>query len=432
MIAVQKGHYAAPAAQVIRDYNPLTDGTNTATSPVLDVHCSDETGDWTPIAELKRCGTSGDTGLIIFPNGVQISGTGSFMGSGRYLTNLQATAIEGLPSVATSGAYPDLTGRPVLGSAAAQDVSAFDSAGAAAAAQAVAVQRANQTGTQAISTVAGLQSALDAKLPLSGGTLAGNFVGSGTANRLPNQVGGTSDAIMTQSLTDSRIQDAETNVLDIPANALKTYAANGGNIALNQWGSAMNFATGTVANGIATAQAAYYVNDDPSSGNGICWVVPWKIVIRIYSLGGATADTNFYLRVGTTQGWPVGSASWHMGSNGAEVRISGNGTGVYGNTAQLNVFSSGTIHSGPVVGNSTPALSNGVGNGFTYLRIESDGVNIFGYVRPMGGPWVSLGSLASPGGYGSGNVVMVCQNSGSNPGASLTVNVDMIKMIDSW
>src|SRR5690606_617791 len=50
-----------------------------------------------------------------------------------------------------------------LGTAAAEDVEAFDPAGSAAAAQAHAVQRANHTGTQAISTVSGLQAALDGK-----------------------------------------------------------------------------------------------------------------------------------------------------------------------------------------------------------------------------------------------------------------------------
>lgn len=44
---------------------------------------------------------------------------------------------------------------------------------ARAAGDAVAVQRANHTGTQAIGTVSGLQAALDGKLPLAGGTLTG-------------------------------------------------------------------------------------------------------------------------------------------------------------------------------------------------------------------------------------------------------------------
>ena len=42
-------------------------------------------------------------------------------------------ATSSLATVATTGAYSDLTGKPTLGSAAAQATSAFDAAGAAAA-----------------------------------------------------------------------------------------------------------------------------------------------------------------------------------------------------------------------------------------------------------------------------------------------------------
>jgi hypothetical protein len=61
-----------------------------------------------------------------------------------------------LATVATSGAYTDLSGKPTLGTAAAQNTTAFDAAGAATTAQAFAVQRANHTGTQAASTITGL------------------------------------------------------------------------------------------------------------------------------------------------------------------------------------------------------------------------------------------------------------------------------------
>lgn len=65
-----------------------------------------------------------------------------------------------------------------------------DAAGSAAAAQGYAVQRANHTGTQAIATVSGLQSALDGKAPashshtasdLTSGQLATAIVAAGTA-----------------------------------------------------------------------------------------------------------------------------------------------------------------------------------------------------------------------------------------------------------
>lgn len=170
-IFVQKGSYTAPTTQVFHDYNPLTDGTNTATCAAFGVYTSDEMGDWTPLAEFKRCGITGDNGVVFFPNGsVQIRGTGSFMGSGLYLTHVPASAIDGLPTP-FSGAYADLTGKPVLGSAAGQDISAFDAAGAAATAQAFAIQRANQTGTQSASTIGDFATA--AQTAVTWSTLSG-------------------------------------------------------------------------------------------------------------------------------------------------------------------------------------------------------------------------------------------------------------------
>jgi hypothetical protein len=56
----------------------------------------------------------------------------------------------------TSLPYSAITGTPILGSAAAQNTTAFEIAGAAATAQAFAIQRANHTGTQAVTTITGL------------------------------------------------------------------------------------------------------------------------------------------------------------------------------------------------------------------------------------------------------------------------------------
>lgn len=66
------------------------------------------------------------------------------------------STITGLATVSTSGLYSDLSGLPTLGTAAAQNTTAFDAAGAAASAQAFSIQRANHTGTQAASTITGL------------------------------------------------------------------------------------------------------------------------------------------------------------------------------------------------------------------------------------------------------------------------------------
>jgi translation initiation factor 1 (eIF-1/SUI1) len=75
----------------------------------------------------------------------------------------------------------------------AADVGA-DPAGSAATAQAVAVQRANHTGAQAVSTVTGLQAALDAKAPLASPTFTGTVAGVTKSHVGLANVDNTSDA----------------------------------------------------------------------------------------------------------------------------------------------------------------------------------------------------------------------------------------------
>lgn len=149
-----------------------------------------------------------------------------------------------LAAVATSGAYADLSGKPTLGTAAAQDTTAFDSAGlaaaalvaaqaytdtevaaltagdvgadpagSAAAAQAFAIQRPNHTGAQAISTVTGLQTALDAKAATSALTA---HEADTTA------VHGIADTAALVLTSDARLSDART-----PTDHITTHAVGG-------------------------------------------------------------------------------------------------------------------------------------------------------------------------------------------------------------
>lgn len=95
-----------------------------------------------------------------------------------------ATGITGisLAAVATSGLYSDLIGSPgvastsVNGLMSAADKTKLNSVASGAtanSADAVLLSRANHTGTQAISTVTGLQTALDAKAPIDSPTFTG-------------------------------------------------------------------------------------------------------------------------------------------------------------------------------------------------------------------------------------------------------------------
>lgn len=78
-------------------------------------------------------------------------------------TDADEAKLGDLPTAAQlSQSLADKADSASLGTAALADTGDFDPAGAAAAAQAFAIQRSNHTGTQAISTVAGLQGELDA------------------------------------------------------------------------------------------------------------------------------------------------------------------------------------------------------------------------------------------------------------------------------
>ena len=83
-------------------------------------------------------------------------------------------AVNALAAVARSGQYADLTGKPTLGTAAAQNTSAFDAAGAAGSAQSAAIAAAATDATTKVNTEAAARAAADALLaPLASPSLTG-------------------------------------------------------------------------------------------------------------------------------------------------------------------------------------------------------------------------------------------------------------------
>ena len=103
-----------------------------------------------------------------------VAGTGVSVNS----TNPTAPIVALSAGTQTSLGLADSATQPAdLGTAAAADTGDFDAAGSAAAAQAAAVQRANHTGTQAISTVTDLQTTLDGKAAVAAGVPTGGTIG---------------------------------------------------------------------------------------------------------------------------------------------------------------------------------------------------------------------------------------------------------------
>lgn len=131
-----------------------------------------------PYAPTAHNHEAGDVNSGTFP--VARGGTGrASLTSGSYLRGAGTGAVglvapadvrtdigaEAAGTAASAVSAHESAGNPHPGYATAghNHDGAYDPAGSAAAAQAAAVQRANHTGTQAISTVSGLQAALDAK-----------------------------------------------------------------------------------------------------------------------------------------------------------------------------------------------------------------------------------------------------------------------------
>lgn len=154
-----------------------------------------------------------------------VSTSGSYANPG-WITSFAYSKLTGAPSlatVATTGAYSDLTGKPTipsaqvnsdwnsstglsqilnkptLGTAAAQNTSAFDSAGAASSAQAFSIQRANQTGTQAWGTITGTPT-----------TIAGYGITDDTSNAR------AAISLTTTGTSGAAAYSSSTGVLNVP------------------------------------------------------------------------------------------------------------------------------------------------------------------------------------------------------------------------
>lgn len=117
------------------------------------------------------------------------NGSAFYLSRANHTGTQTAGTITGLATVATSGSYTDLANKPTLGTAAAQPTSAFDAAGAAATAQAFAIQRTNHTGTQAQSTVVNLVTDLAAKeTSITAGTTLQYWRGDKTWQTFPTNL----------------------------------------------------------------------------------------------------------------------------------------------------------------------------------------------------------------------------------------------------
>jgi len=115
----------------------------------------------------------------------RISGDASTLASAATDATSKSSAAQ---SAAISTASSDATSKANAAQSAATSAAATDATTKANAAQAYAIQRANHTGVQSISTVTGLQTALDAKFATPVGTTLQYVRGDGALATLPTSL----------------------------------------------------------------------------------------------------------------------------------------------------------------------------------------------------------------------------------------------------
>lgn len=136
------------------------------------------TGSYADLLNTPAFGTAAFANITAFATAAQGALADSALQSqvnADWLSGSGASEILNKPSIPAAQVNSDwnassgvaqIFNKPTLGTAAAQNTTAFDAAGAAAAAQAFSIQRANHTGTQAESTVVNLVTDLAGKQPL--------------------------------------------------------------------------------------------------------------------------------------------------------------------------------------------------------------------------------------------------------------------------
>lgn len=197
----------------------LPHGITTYTSVVFDPTSYDPMSfEWGSDFAVDTTGGTGMAGST--PASLTLSPT--------FYTNLNnSLALKQNAATAFSGVYNDLTGKPTLFNGAYSSLTGVPStfapsshthaqsditglstslagketAGAAATAQAFSIQRANHTGTQAISTVTGLQAELDAKFLIPAGSTTQYVRGDGTLAVFPSIPSGTVTSVGLSSST---------------------------------------------------------------------------------------------------------------------------------------------------------------------------------------------------------------------------------------
>ena len=288
---------------------------------------------------------------------------------------------------------------------------------------------------------AAVQSALDSKATSAQGAKADSALQSGSSTVAGVTVTSSNGVLLVSGIpsainaaTNAAIAaaiDAQITVMNV-ACPQWAYLSGSGGAATSYAGMAgATISTGTSANSFGIVQFLDHGNSTNQFGWGHRWMYPWTIIYRFStSQNQLTANNAMWFRIVNGPAAVIATApAFNLNVQGAEVRLTGNGTD---NGVIATLSTTGTSGTTPTA--YSPALSlSGWQWYWAYIKITSDGTNISAYFRgaPYFPAWTLIGTLPSPTGYPPNylNVMMGVQTSGS-AGAIVNAKIDMFKFID--
>lgn len=275
----------------------------------------------------------------------------------------------------TGLAWAKITGTPTLGTASTQNTSAFDASGAAATAQAFAIQRANQTGTQVASTISDFATAalmavtwiaLTGKPTFSAVATSGSYADLSNKPSIPSA----------QVNSDWSAVSGVTQILNKPS--LSTVATSG----------AYSSLSGLPTLGTASAQAT--------------------TAFATASQGALAASALQANQTITVSGDATGSGSTTIALTLSNVATAGTYSNVTVNAKGL--ATSGTTQTFSNAVSRSVSTTNNTANGFQPSATQAT------YVQYP----VTITSTATIGGAGSGTIVLEICSTNSATGANWT------------
>lgn len=257
-----------------------------------------------------------------------------------------------------------------LGSAALNSAGDFDAAGAAAAAQAFAIQRGNHTGTQLAATISNFTAAVQAVAP--GGVLAGTI---GAATLVAGSVTNAAHSNMATATFKGNITGGAAPPADLTVAQMAGALAGSTGTTLALGNKDLPLAGGTMTGAILSSRA-----------------LAADLAYRTQVVGDAGAADRFSISADGTHAWSDGASAF------ADINMSRVGANALNIDASAGVTFSGFIQT-PNGSAASPAVQVGLPNmGFHKISASALGVDTVGAeVARFSGAGLEVRSTGAPG-----------------------------------